>query len=644
MRIIMACDCGATGTRAGLYSEEGVLLSECAGGPANAIEHGALHCATLIAGLGHTLATSVGVERIDEAAAGVSGGARPHLRGQIAEAAREMLGAGRVRVTDDLHPILFANAGGLAAVVVTAGTGSSVLAQSEEGTSLIVGGHGRVLGDDGSGYGVAVSALRAAANAFDGAGPETELVEVLPSAAGLDGFDQLAEWAADASKNEIAALAHGVVSAAVAGDKVAFGVIREQAGLLAGQALTAARRLGLPATTPVFMNGSLFAESEFYANAFKLALEGKKPVLQPAFPLKRRHAAVFSILSVGPAKWYSESSVAVPVGEGRAAVLPVTERRLERGKHLDELEPVEMVRRMAGEDAGLARAVLAEEHNIAVVIEWVAAAMRDGGRLIYVGAGTSGRLGVLDASECPPTFGVVPGRVVGLIAGGDRALRESVELAEDDVESGARAVASLKVRHGDVVVGISASGRTPYVLGALEEAGRRNARTALLCSSPPVRESRRDARTTIESRRDARTTITSGEEGRRDTCATIGTTVICVETGPEVVAGSTRLKAGSATKMVLNMISTCGMARAGYVFEGYMVGVQPVSAKLLGRAGRMISALTGEPEEVSHRLLREADNSIPVAVLMARKGLKVDEARRVLEEAGGSLRAALESV
>ena len=620
MKLIMACDCGATGTRAGLYNEQGLLLSECSGGPANAIEHGALHCATLIAGLGHTLAQSVGVGGVDEAAAGVSGGARPHLRGQIADAAREMLGAVRVRVTDDLHPILYANAGDLAAVVVTAGTGSSVLAQSGEGTSLLVGGHGRVFGDEGSGYGVAVSALRAAANAFDGAGPETELVEVLPGAAGLDGFDQLAEWASGASKNEIAGLAHAVVRAAVAGDKVAFGVIREQAGLLAGQALTASRRLGLPAKTPVFMNGRLFGESEFYANAFKLAIEGKKPVLSPAFPVKRRHEAVFSILSAGPAKWFSESSGSGRVVEGRVAALPVTERRLERGKHLDELEPVEMVRRMAGEDAGLSRAILAEEHAIAVVIEWVASAMREGGRLIYVGAGTSGRLGVLDASECPPTFGVAPGRVMGLIAGGDRALRESVERAEDDAESGARDVAALKVGHGDVVVGISASGRTPYVLGALEESGRRGARTALVCSSPPVWESRRDA------------------------CATIATTVICVETGPEVVAGSTRLKAGTATKMVLNMISTCGMARAGYVFEGYMVGVKPVNAKLVGRAARVISALTGESEEVSRRLLREADNSIGVAVLMARKGLKVDEARRVLEESGGSLRGALDSV
>ena len=635
MKIIMACDCGATGTRAGLYNEQGLLLSECSGGPGNAIEHGALHCATLIAGLGHTLAKSVGVEGVDEAAAGVAGGARPHLRGQIAEAVREMLGARRVRVTDDLHPILFANADGLAAVVVTAGTGSSVLAQSDEGTSLIVGGHGRVFGDDGSGYGVAVSALRAAANSFDGAGPETDLVDVLPSAAGLDGFNQLAEWASDASKKEIAALAHAVVSAAVAGDRVAFATIREQAGLLAGQALTAARRLGLPAMAPVFMNGSLFAESEFYANAFKLALEGKKPVLSPAFPLKRRHEAVLTIMSAGPAKWYSEATCDSEAALGRAAVLPVTERRLERGKHLDELEPIEMVRRMAGEDAGLTRAILAEEHNIAVVIEWVAAAMRDGGRLIYVGAGTSGRLGVLDASECPPTFGVAPGRVVGLIAGGDRALRESVELAEDDAESGVREIAALRpeVGHGDVVVGISASGRTPYVLGALEEAGKRNARTALVCCSPPVWECRRDARTTTgECRRDARTTTT-----------TIAPTVICVETGPEVVAGSTRLKAGSATKMVLNMISTCGMARGGYVFEGYMVGVQPVNAKLLGRAARVISALTGKSEEVSQRLLREADNSIPAAVLMAKKGLKLEEARRILEESGGSLRAALES-
>jgi N-acetylmuramic acid 6-phosphate etherase len=207
--------------------------------------------------------------------------------------------------------------------------------------------------------------------------------------------------------------------------------------------------------------------------------------------------------------------------------------------------------------------------------------------------------------------------VVGLIAGGDRALRESVERAEDDADSGAGDVAGLNVGAGDVVVGISASGRTPYVLGALEEAGKRNARTALVCCSPPLPICSRDGRTT---------------------------TIVCVETGPEVVAGSTRLKAGTATKMVLNMISTCGMARAGYVFEGYMVGVRPVNAKLLGRAARVISALTGESAEASQRLLEEADNSIGVAVVMARKGVKAEEARRVLEQSGGSLRAALESV
>lgn len=607
MKLILACDCGATGSRAGIYSEQGELLSECQGGPANAIEHGALHCATQIAQLGHTLAKSVGAAGVDTAVAGVAGAARPHLRNRIAESARELLGARRARVTDDLHPILVANADGLPALVVTAGTGSSVLAQSAEGESLIVGGHGRVFGDEGSAYGVSVAALRAAANAFDGAGPETELVDALPDAAGVAGFVQLAEWAADASKSEIARLAHAVVRSASSGDRVAFGVIRQQAGLLAEQALTAARRSGLPAKTPVFMNGSLFSQSEFYVNAFKLALENKKPALSPAIPLKRRHEAVLSVLSAAPAAWFSESS-----GAAGRAVVPATEWRLERGKHLDELEPIEMVRRMAAEDAGLPRAVLAEAETIAAVIEWVAKSVRAGGRLIYAGAGTSGRLGVLDASECPPTFGVSPGRVVGLIAGGDRALRASVEMAEDDADAGAAAVAGLQPEVGgkDVVVGISASGRTPYVMGALAEAARSGARTALLCCNPPV--------------------------GAPENCA-----AIVVETGPEMVAGSTRLKAGTATKMVLNMISTCAMARAGYVFEGYMVRVQPVSAKLVARASRIVAALTGKRPDDAHELLNRAGGNIGTAVLMARKSLNAAEARRALDEAGGSLRDAL---
>lgn len=607
MKLILACDCGATGTRAGLYNEGGELLSECEGGAANAIEHGALHCATVIAGLGRTLAKSVGAERVEEAAAGVAGAARPHLRGLIAEAAREMLGARRVRVTDDLHPILLANAGGVAALVVTAGTGSSVLATSGNGPDLIVGGHGRVFGDEGSAYGLAVSALRAAANAFDGAGPETDLVELLADAAGLDGFDQLAEWAADASKAEIAGLGHAVVRAAVANDKVAFQTIRGQAGLLAEQALTAARRLGVPAKTPVFMNGSLFSESAYYANAFKQALEGKKPALSPALPQKRGHESAWALVTAEEAAWLSEAR-----GDGGTAPLPLTERRLELGKHLDELEPADMVRRMAGEDTGIPRAVLAESDSIAAVIEWAADSIRAGGRLIYAGAGTSGRLGVLDASECPPTFGVSPERVVGLIAGGDRALRESVELAEDDAESGASELAGLDPGVGklDVVVGISASGRTPYVLGVLDEASRRGAKTALLCCNPPPQ----------------------GPEGRA---------TIIVETGAEVVAGSTRLKAGTATKMVLNMISTCAMARAGYVFEGYMVRVQPVSSKLMGRAARIVGALTGRNERAAKGLLKEAEGSIGVAVLMARKGIGAAEAREKFEDSGGSLRDAL---
>jgi len=264
-------------------------------------------------------------------------------------------------------------------------------------------------------------------------------------------------------------------------------------------------------------------------------------------------------------------------------------------------------------DATIIEAVARQRPNIAAVIDAVAKAFLQGGRLIYVGAGTSGRLGVLDASECVPTFGVDPDQVLALIAGGDRALKESVEGAEDDVHA---AVADLRavrpeVCACDVVVGISASGRTPYTLAALDEAQHIGATTALLCCNA-VPE-------------------------------TAGRITITVETGAEVVAGSTRLKAGTATKLVLNMISTGAMALSGRVYEGLMVGVRPINAKLRKRAIGIVAQIASCAASDAECLLDGADGSIPVAVLMACRGVDRREAEEKLAQQKGSLRAALET-
>jgi N-acetylmuramic acid 6-phosphate etherase len=225
---------------------------------------------------------------------------------------------------------------------------------------------------------------------------------------------------------------------------------------------------------------------------------------------------------------------------------------------------------------------------IAALADDAAAALRAGGRLIYAGAGTSGRLGALDAAECPPTFGVAPSRVVAIVAGGARALRRAVEGAEDDAAAGSAAVARARAGPRDVVIGLSASGRTPFVLAALAEARRRRARTALLTSNPA-------ARAQVHHR-------------------------VVLATGPELVAGSTRMKAGTAAKMALGLLTTATFVRLGAVRGGRMVALRPTNQKLRARAVRNVVALAGVGAARARRLLEEAGWSVAAAVERARRG------------------------
>ena len=267
------------------------------------------------------------------------------------------------------------------------------------------------------------------------------------------------------------------------------------------------------------------------------------------------------------------------------------------------------------EDATIAAAVRAQLPSIARAVDAIAARFALGGRLFYIGAGTSGRLGVLDASECPPTFSVAPELFVGLIAGGDGALRRSSESTEDKPEQGARDLAGYGLTANDCVLGIAASGRTPYVLGALQAASKAGALTlALTCA---------------------------GGAAERSAMAAAAEIAIELTTGAEVLTGSTRMKAGTATKMVLNMISTGVMVRGGAVLGNLMVNVQPTNGKLVDRAERIIAAATGcEPAEAA-RVLKEA-GSVKVAILMQARGMPYAAASARLKRLGGSLQAALD--
>ena len=266
---------------------------------------------------------------------------------------------------------------------------------------------------------------------------------------------------------------------------------------------------------------------------------------------------------------------------------------------------------MNREDASVARAVARAIPQIAQAVDAIVLALQRGGRLIYVGAGTSGRLAALDAAECPPTFGVRREMVVALIAGGQRALTEAVEGAEDNAAAGARDVRRARATKHDVVVGLSASGRTPYVLGALEAARRVGARTvAVVCD-------------------------------RSAAVARAAEIAIVAETGPEAIAGSTRLKAGTAQKLVLNLLSTGAMIRLGRVYDNWMAGVAQTNRKLRARALGILREATGAREAAAQKALAAARGDLRIALVMLKRGVTRPQAEFALAAAGGDLRAAL---
>lgn len=278
---------------------------------------------------------------------------------------------------------------------------------------------------------------------------------------------------------------------------------------------------------------------------------------------------------------------------------------------LDTLDTLALVRLMNGQDAEVPRAIALELERIAAAVDLVVEAMQAGGRLLYAGAGTAGRLGVLDASECPPTFNTDPSQVVGLIAGGARALTTAVEGAEDDVDGARAELERLEVGQRDVLVGISASGRTPYAVGAVREASRRGARTVgLSCNADSAL-------------------------GRAADIA------IEVVVGPEVIAGSTRLKAGTAQKLVCNMLTTGAMVRLGKTYGNLMVDVRATNEKLRDRAHRIVRAATGAPEQAITAALIEHRGNAKGAILALLTGWDAPRVASALSESGGALRAAL---
>ena len=290
----------------------------------------------------------------------------------------------------------------------------------------------------------------------------------------------------------------------------------------------------------------------------------------------------------------------------------LTEQRNPRSERLDEMSARAIVDLINDDDAGVIAAVRSQADAIARAVDLAARSLRAGGRIVYCGAGTSGRLGVLDAAECIPTFGAPPGRVVGLVAGGREALVRPVEFAEDDPADGAAEIAAVDVGPDDTVVGIATGGTTPYVVGALEEAARRGARTVfLLCCDPAHAPFRPDV-------------------------------LITPLVGPEVLTGSTRMKAGTATKLILNTISTGAFVLVGKTYGNLMVDLVVTNAKLADRAERILMAVVGLSREAARALLARAEGRVKTAIVMGRLGLDRAAAEARLDALNGSVRRAVE--
>jgi N-acetylmuramic acid 6-phosphate etherase len=502
--------------------------------------------------------------------------------------------------TNDLETALAAAPKAVVAarVLILCGTGSCCFGRATDGRSARIGGRGHVIGDRGSGWDIGQRALREIVAHFDRTGRWPKLGSLIFDALALNHPEDLIPWSMQADKREIASIAVQTFEAARQGDPLARAILKTSAGMLAADGVACAMKL-IPVGQPVqfIFNGSVLLKNPRFASAVARHLRREwphaiitalsRPSVWGAIELARDFLNFESPDGRGKQPSHSQlavdrrttmSSIAAMAGEAALDASP-TEQANPRSAHLDTMPLADAVDLMLDEESGVPNALRSERDAIVWGVRTIVRAFNNGGRLFYVGAGTSGRLGVLDASECPPTFRAPPEQVQGIIAGGRQALWSAVEGAEDDVEAGAEAIRFRNIGSRDVVVGISASGRTPFVWGALAEAKKRRSTTLLVAFNPAIKS----------------------KAPRNASC--LVDRIIAVSLGPEVLTGSTRLKAGTATKLVLNIFSTLAMSRVGKVIGNLMVDLNPSNVKLRGRAARILCQLTGcDPNEAREAL------------------------------------------
>jgi N-acetylmuramic acid 6-phosphate etherase len=540
-------------------------------------------------------------------AIGMAGTRTPSDRDRLAAATRRTWPGTPCHITHDLDVALAAaqldesparvpTVPHVVPVLILSGTGSCAYARNRQGNPVQAGGWGHLLGDQGSGYAIALAALRSVILRYDLTRRWPALGSRLLTALHLNEANQLIPWMAGASKAEVAALAPTVFAQPT--DPLARCILHQAAQDLANLALAAARQVADPASPVRFIlaGGVLTRQPRFSQRLGRLLTLGRAKSTIALL----RHPGVEGALSLArqlvppPPPVASGDTISSPTGLDlsrprspesapldpqtiipRTLALPPTEERHPDSMDLDRLSLSKSIDLMLAQLPILANAVRGESTHIERAIHLVTRALQSGGRLFYVGAGTSGRLGILDASECPPTFRSRPEQIQGIIAGGAPAVFRAAEGAEDDFHAGSRAIHFRGIQRRDVVMGIAASGRTPFIWGALAAARMAGSRTILLAFNPHLRF----------------------QPGHRPDV------VISPHTGPEILTGSTRLKAGTATKEILNLLTTLVMVRMGKVRSNLMVDLHPSNSKLRERAVRITSQLTGSDPENCRRAL-----------------------------------------
>jgi N-acetylmuramic acid 6-phosphate etherase len=524
---------------------------------------------------------------VDRVGAFLAGCGTEDDRRKLAKICREVWPEAKIITGSDRDSGFAAAFGGGDGIAVNAGTGSSITGRRGERTEQ-AGGWGHILGDAGSGYFLALQTLQFVLREYDLHRRTSELAQNILDALCLNNLDELVRWAQTAGKIDVALLAPIVFAAVERGDVNVGDILRSGALVLAEYTRAVADRLDFRAP-PIRLLGGLFRRQSIYVEAFRRELSSLLPDSEIAVAENRSEFGA-AWLASAEANIGRPSEILKTTNEVSLKQIAdaLTERQNPRSLKLDQLTALEFVQLFVEEENFVQDALRGSVGELARALEIVTDVLKNGGRLFYVGAGTSGRLGVLDASEIPPTFGASSELVQGIIAGGATALRRSIEGAEDEPGAGAVAIEERGVTSGDIVCGITASGRTPFVLGALKRAKALGAQTILLSCNPSAH--RADLKVDLR---------------------------IDLPTGPELLTGSTRLKAGTATKVALNILSTGAMVRLGRVQGNLMIDLNASNAKLRDRAARLLAQLAGCDYAVAMGQLREADWNLRAALTSA---------------------------